>query len=257
MISGVWQSSAEAGLLQSRKDLHLWRIPLIWDEAALAAGWAFLSSSEHQKVARLRLARHRHQKAASYIALRSILARYLSVSPKEIRFAYGEHGKPRLENLPEGLSLSFNFSHSDGLACCAVASGVEVGVDVESVRAALRELDLAKRFFAPEEIEALEALPRLERRAMFYRYWTLKEAYIKAMGQGIALCPLSSFVVEPEASSWGGLRSVNGGAQAASGWRLANIDLGDSSCVGALALRGAIPRLTFLNYLPVSVDITC
>ena len=87
--------------------------------------------------------------------------------------------------------LRFNLSHTDGLIACAVTIGREVGVDVEHIQRRLTH-DVAGRFFAPREVDDLKALPEDEQQRVFFDYWTLKEAYIKARGFGLAL-PLGDF----------------------------------------------------------------
>jgi 4'-phosphopantetheinyl transferase len=79
------------------------------------------------------------------------------------------------------------------MAVCAVARRRAVGIDVENRLRPMRFMQVARRFFAPSEVEALTALPEEERPAGFYRFWTLKEAYVKARGVGIASMPLASF----------------------------------------------------------------
>ena len=87
--------------------------------------------------------------------------------------------------------LRFNISHTDGLIACAVTIGREVGVDVEHINRHLTH-DVADRFFAPREVADLQSLPDEEQQRVFFDYWTLKEAYIKARGFGLAL-PLGDF----------------------------------------------------------------
>jgi 4'-phosphopantetheinyl transferase len=87
--------------------------------------------------------------------------------------------------------LRFNISHTEGLIACAVTIGREVGVDVEHIGRRLTH-DIAGRFFAPREVNDLKALPDDQQHKVFFDYWTLKEAYIKARGFGLAL-PLGDF----------------------------------------------------------------
>jgi 4'-phosphopantetheinyl transferase len=87
--------------------------------------------------------------------------------------------------------LRFNISHTDGLIACAVTIGREVGVDVENIGRRLLH-DVAGRHFAPNEVRDLRQLPDDEQQRAFFDYWTLKEAYIKARGFGLAL-PLGDF----------------------------------------------------------------
>ncbi|MCA1586150.1 MAG: 4'-phosphopantetheinyl transferase superfamily protein [Acidobacteria bacterium] len=87
--------------------------------------------------------------------------------------------------------LRFNLSHTHGLVACVAAVGCDVGVDVEWMDRALTN-DIAERFFSPHEAAELRRLPDAEQSRVFFDYWTLKEAYIKARGLGLAI-PLDQF----------------------------------------------------------------
>src|SRR5262249_7381076 len=116
----------------------------------------------------------RSRGAAARGPLREVLGRALEIAPAAVRFRYGAHGKPHLV----GSTLEFNISHSGDLAVIAL-SQVEVGVDVELPRPR-RSDDIARRFYAPGEIERLFAEPDPAARAdSFFRLWTCKEAFLK------------------------------------------------------------------------------
>jgi len=113
--------------------------------------------------------------------LREVLGRALGCAPSEVRFAYGSHGKPYVPDAP----LRFNISHSGAMAVIALAR-VEVGVDVELPRPR-RSDAIARRFYAPGEIERLFAEADPARRAdAFFRLWTCKEAFLKVTGEGLS-----------------------------------------------------------------------
>jgi 4'-phosphopantetheinyl transferase len=114
-------------------------------------------------------------------ALREVLGAALGCAPQEVRFRYGAHGKPQLAGSP----LHFNISHSGALALIALAH-VEVGVDVELPRP--RRTDaIARRFYAPGEVERLFAIEDAAARAdAFFRLWTCKEAFLKVTGEGLS-----------------------------------------------------------------------
>lgn len=103
---------------------------------------------------------------------------------KDMEYAVNKHGKPCFRNRPD---IHFNVSHSGTKVIC-VFSEEEAGCDIESKQVCNREL--ADRFFHPDEAKIVHELPRGS--AVFYRYWTLKESYIKALGRGLSL-PLNSF----------------------------------------------------------------
>ena len=108
---------------------------------------------------------------------------------EDFSLKYGENGKPYLADN----AVFFNLSHSENTVICAVSER-EIGVDVEKVGEV--DLEIARRFFHRDEFELLEKLPtNEEKREMFYRLWTLKESFVKALGKGI-LMPLDSFYIE-------------------------------------------------------------
>jgi 4'-phosphopantetheinyl transferase len=153
---------------------------------------AWMSDDEHARMARLIFDRDRRRFLMTRALVRSALSRYAAVAPADWTFTANVHGRPELVDRPRGVpDLRFNLSHTEGLVACAVTIGREIGVDVEHVGRRLTH-DIAGRFFAPREVRDLHALPADEQPKRFYDYWTLKEAYIKARGFGLAL-PLADF----------------------------------------------------------------
>jgi len=165
------------------------------DAAALArleSYQALLSQDERERMARFVFDRDRRAFVITRAHVRTMLSRYAAVAPADWRFIENVHGRPEIFARPEGTpDLRFNISHTDGLIACAVTIGREVGVDVEHIGRHLTH-DVAGRFFAPEEVTELRGLPLEDQQRVFFDYWTLKEAYIKARGFGLAL-PLADF----------------------------------------------------------------
>ena len=153
---------------------------------------ALMSPDEHERMARLIFERDRRRFLLTRALVRTMLSRYTHVPPAGWKFIENIHGRPEILERPAGVpDLRFNISHTDGLIACAVTIGREVGVDVEHIGRRLTH-DVAGRFFAPKEVNDLSKLPEDEQRRVFFDYWTLKEAYIKARGFGLAL-PLADF----------------------------------------------------------------
>ena len=153
---------------------------------------ARMSTEEHERMARLVFERDRRRFLLTRALVRTMLSRYANVAPAAWSFIANAHGRPEILDRPRGVpDLRFNISHTDGLIACAVTIGREVGVDVEHIGRRLTH-DVAARFFAPREVSALKALPADQQELVFFDYWTLKEAYIKARGFGLAL-PLGDF----------------------------------------------------------------
>jgi len=151
-----------------------------------------LSPDEHERMARFVFERDRVRFLLTRALVRTTLSRYAPVAPADWHFIANAHGRPEILDRPAGVpDLRFNLSHTDGLIACAVTIGREVGIDVEHVGRRLTQ-DVAARFFAPAEVAHLQSLPADQQERVFFDYWTMKEAYIKARGFGLAL-PLGDF----------------------------------------------------------------
>jgi 4'-phosphopantetheinyl transferase len=158
----------------------------------LEAYRTLLTPDEHDRMARLVFDRDRRNFLITRALVRTMLSRYAQVAPGDWRFIANVHGRPEILDRPSAVpDLRFNLSHTEGLIGCAVTIGREVGLDLEHARRRLTH-DVAGRFFAPREVADLRALPVAEQPRVFFDYWTLKEAYIKARGFGLAL-PLGDF----------------------------------------------------------------
>lgn len=116
--------------------------------------------------------------------LRSVLSKYLDILPENIRFVYGEHGKPELKNTRK--RFYFNLSHSRNIAVLAVTDRSRVGVDVEAMDRDPERLDRIIDFLcSPEEKDDYFAMPGRDRTLSAYYLWTANEAYLKGVGSGL------------------------------------------------------------------------
>jgi 4'-phosphopantetheinyl transferase len=166
-------------------ELHLWRTRLDLPRPEVAELSAILDEDERRRAARFHKQVDRDRFTVARAQLRSLLARYSGVAPEAVALVAGVHGKPRLH--APGLGwLRFNLSHSADVAVYAVANGCEVGVDVEQVREEYAFEEVARRLFTESERASLAALHSEERTRAFFATWTLKEAYLKAVGTGLA-----------------------------------------------------------------------
>ena len=149
---------------------------------------ALLSASELERAARFHFDADRVRHSVSHGLLRRLAGHYLSRPPAELRFAQGEYGKPHVAGVDEG-GLVFNLSHSGDVVLIALAPGGRVGVDVECWTRRIDEQGLeriAEYAFSARERAALRLLNCADQRAAFFSVWSLKEAYIKATGLGVA-----------------------------------------------------------------------
>lgn len=163
------------------------------DDATRGRCEALLTPEEAARRERYLQPRSRDEFLLARALVRTVLADYTGIPANDLRFTTTATGKPTLT--PDAPPLHFNLSHSHGLVVCAVAAGGPVGVDVEDASRTLAYLDLAERYFAPPEVAHLRGLDETRRRAAFFAIWTLKEAFVKAIGQGLSF-PLDSFAFE-------------------------------------------------------------
>lgn len=163
------------------------------DDRLFADYRKLLSPEEITQERRYRFAKHQRQYVITRALVRSVLSRYTATEPHRLRFVQNAHGRPALQP-HDALTvvLPFNLSHTEGLVACAVADVRTIGFDVENVEHREVSLDIADRFFSKQEAVALRAVSSEYRRDAFFRYWTLKESYIKAKGEGLSI-PLDQF----------------------------------------------------------------
>jgi 4'-phosphopantetheinyl transferase len=171
--------------------VHLWTIDLDAAPPSVTRFLDLLNGDERVRAARFRTTELRLRFIVAHGALRAILARYIGIAASAIRFESTASGKPFVP----GASVAFNFSHSEALAVCALTAGGHIGVDVERVRSVADADSIVERYFAPGEAREYAALPAADRTAAFYSTWTRKEAFVKAIGDGLQ-CPLDSFEVD-------------------------------------------------------------
>ena len=131
---------------------------------------------------------------AAHALVRTALSQYADVAPQDWQFETNKYGRPQVAEPAGAKDLQFNLSHTTGLVACGIAWRREIGVDVEDLKRAELSLNIADRYFSPQEAAELKTLPVERQPERFFEYWTLKEAYIKARGVGMSL-PLDRFTI--------------------------------------------------------------
>lgn len=241
---------ADAPLLAlPRDEVHLWLLdPGLWDAGALTArlrGW--LSPDEAARMDRYVFPRHRWEYLATRALCRAALSRYAPVEPAAWRFRSNPWGRPEVA-APAHSWLRFNLSNAEGLLACLVARDREVGVDVEDTTRSVDTLATSAHVFSAAELAALRREAAGAHRARFFHYWTLKEAYIKARGMGLAL-PLRAFSFLPDEAP-PRVRFDPSLGDEASRWCFARVDLDPGHRV---AVAAKVARLT-LHVVRVDLD---
>lgn len=175
-----------------RGEVHIWIAcdEDIFDSALLAKYNSVLSMEEREKMGRFKFPKDRQRYLVAHALLRYVLSVYRpTVLPAQWQFKSGPYGKP-LVYIPR-TDLCFSLSHTFGLVAVAVAIDCDLGLDVESLRSDI-DINIATSLFSRQESASLFALPEGERLERFVDLWTLKEAYVKAIGMGLFM-PLNSF----------------------------------------------------------------
>ncbi|MCG8415160.1 MAG: 4'-phosphopantetheinyl transferase superfamily protein [Pseudomonadales bacterium] len=153
---------------------------------------SWLSAAEIEKHQRFHFSQHRKEYLLGQSLVRTALSEFADVDPHSWQFELGEYGKPTIYSPQLLHPYYFNLSHSGDFLVVVVSSHQDVGIDIERNTRERRIEQIAHRHFAEPEVESLLALPKEERQSRFYALWTLKEAYIKAKGMGLAI-PLQKF----------------------------------------------------------------
>jgi 4'-phosphopantetheinyl transferase len=234
---------APPGLTLGAGEVHLWRASLDCEAPVLSRLEKTLSSDETARANRFVYSKDRNHFVAARGILRELLGAYRLLPPAELRFRYGNHGKPALDANASDSVLQFNLSHSGGLAIYGFSLGRRLGVDVEQIRPQRAGEDIARRYFAAREIAELQALPVHRRAEGFFLCWTRKEAYIKAHGAGLSL-PLDSFTVSLTPGRAAELQSDDSDE-----WSLYSLEPGPGF-VAAMVAEGKNWRLSSWSWSP-------
>jgi 4'-phosphopantetheinyl transferase len=146
---------------------------------------AWLSAKERARLARLRFEVDRDGYLVAQALKRRALAELCGVEPEQLEFRVAHFGRPEVSAPEPALALRFNLSHTRGLVACAVARSCAIGVDVENVEQNLELMSVARHVFSSGEQGELDGLLGVARQRRFFELWTLKQAYIKAVGQDV------------------------------------------------------------------------
>ena len=232
-VQASWPPSFPTGRVD------IWRLRL--DEPSKADSAIVLSPDEMARANRFHFEKDRIRFTRCRSTLRILIAGYLSVSAAEIVFQYSTSGKPGVITEQNSRALQFNVSHSGNFALIAVGCEHRVGVDVEKIRTDADTTALAERYFSIRERAGLRTLPEPLRVSAFFACWTRKESFLKATGDGLSF-PLANFSVTTDPDSNPEIEEINGKADAAKQWRLADLKVA-AGYRAALAIDGFDSRV--------------
>ena len=213
------------------KETQVWSVLLDAGPEGMQGALSLLSPEEQARCSEFRLGSLQQRYTLARAALRTLLAAYLDVPAGSIPLRYGARGKPFLQD--PSSRLQFNLAHSGDLCVLAFTLDSDVGVDLERIRSLRDAAAVAERFFSKEECEDLLQAPAAQREQAFFRCWTRKEAFVKAVGAGLYF-PLNRFRVSLQERA--ALLEINGSTTEAESWSLHDLPT-QPGYAAALAVR--------------------
>ena len=164
--------------------IHIWTIELSDVSEQDQTFNNLLSRSEIERAGKYRFEKDRQIFIAGRTILRKLLGSYINTDPERIVLEFGPYGKPSLCN---DKHLYFNLTNSADLIMIAFTFMAEIGIDVEFEKKGIDLLSIAENVFSEKEISQLKETKNVNPLELFYRYWTRKEAFIKATGFGLSM----------------------------------------------------------------------
>ena len=240
----IWRLPSGQPTLEP-SEIHIWRVCLDRERASARDLFEVLSADEKQKAGKYHFEQDRDNFVVARGILRQILGGYLDILPGEIRFSYNRYGKPALDIGMNADGLRFNMSHSNGLVLYSVAREQEVGIDIEYIDDSFTIRPVAATCFSPSEMSMLDELPSDRQPAAFFTGWTRKEAYIKAIGEGVSM-PLKEITVSLLPDDVRISMTPNDRSETRT-WSLVTLPF-ESDYAAALAAEGSIERLFYWQW---------
>jgi 4'-phosphopantetheinyl transferase len=206
-----------SGLALAPGEIDVWLVRLDPEPDRVERLGRLLTPDEWERANRFRFDKHRRQYVVGRGALRTLLGAYTGTRPELVRFTYGPRGKPFLAPPLDASGLQFNLSNSDELALVGFIRGIEIGVDIEYLKPMPDCEQISERFFSESERKVLRSIPFPAKEETFFNCWTRKEAYLKAVGEGLA-APLDSFDVTLAPGDPPRMLTLKGDAERAARW---------------------------------------
>ena len=222
--------------------VHVWHAHLQPNLTDLETGEGLLSDEEQAQAAEMDNPANRYCYIQTRAMLRTLLARYLRCDPSQICLARQEKGKPVLAK-PAGMRLHFNLSHTGTRIAIAISSDYEVGVDIEALPRNRMTDQVVERFCSQEENTIWRSVSESNKPLSFCKLWTLKEAYVKALGEGLAM-RLDGFAIDWRPQTPLLLRTCKKGNKQCC---LHSFPV-SSNCWGGLAVEGATEAISVSHF---------
>lgn len=226
-------------MIISRNEIHIYKTFSSNTENELNSFLELLNKEEKIKAYRFKFEKHRNNFISFRANLRIILSKYLNIHPAKIIFSYADRGKPFINDS----DIKFNISHSDNFAVFAVTSYNEIGIDTEKIKDLPDALTIAKNYFSEMEVLQFAKVDENNYKQAFFNCWTRKEAFIKAIGEGLSY-PLANFSVSFLPGEIPSMRWIKNNPEEAALWSIINLDI-EIDFVTSLAIRSLSNVLIF------------
>ncbi len=222
-LKNTWQETPDK-LSLSKNHIDIWLCDLKTLSSEIGKFYILLSNNERERINKLKIEEKKQQYIITRGMLRQRLSLFTKIAPENFVFEYLEHGKPVLTNDAKFANITFNVSHSYNLALIAISQEQSIGIDIEKINHESDPLPLVTRFFSKAEQAEFNTLSETIGAKAFCACWTRKEAFIKAIGDGVAY-GLDSFdvTVDPEIQT----SSINLHKAAAETWSAENLYVGN------------------------------
>ena len=214
----VWQNSSSPISLD-KNQIHLWRAHLDLPAIVVNELTNLLSADEIERANKFCFPEHKRRFIVARSILRQLLSNYLHLNPKDLEFAYSNLGKPSIIQSNKISFLQFNLSHSQEYALFGFSNYHLIGVDLEYLRTMSDASKIAERFFSPREFNLISNLPLEQQSQLFFKLWTAKEAYLKAVGTGLS-GSLASVDIGLDQNHQTSLLAINGDPMTAQNWSI-------------------------------------
>ena len=241
----IWQHPIDLPRLDKDR-VHVWRAKLDLSDPEVDRLASVLSADELARANRFRFPRHRRRFIVARGILRQLLGNYLDIEPKNLRFSYGDRGKPQLKDLDGLIPLQFNLSHSQEYALYGFTYHHLIGVDLEYLRKMPDLIKIARRFFSNREYDLLVEASNEARAKLFFQLWTAKEAYLKAIGTGIA-DSLADVDIDIDEVLSPRLLAIKGDKLAAAKWSLCSC-IPATGYIASVAIKTTLVPIDFWHW---------
>jgi 4'-phosphopantetheinyl transferase len=254
--SKTWER-VPSGKKLGKNSVHVWTVSFRKDGCDITQFLQYLSADEIMKAERFRFEKDKKRFMTMRSVLRNILCSYLEIGAADIEFCYNQFGKPFISETINPRNISFNASSSHGVALIAIALEKDIGIDIEYISRDCEHVEIASEFFSDREQNEFLTLTDATRIEAFYNCWTRKEAFVKAMGEGLSFS-LKDFDVSLAPNYPARILDIRNIDQKAADWNLIDINAG-CGYKAALAVKGDIGELRYniWNYkwlLPCRVE---